>query len=161
MRNVLVELADTLPLSRDPRFVPNPTLGEGVATPQELEYRQELLDVLAEFRAYVYDILHSGYSVGDMKRLLDNATSSFITDSHEVVDRQINNVYNLSRDQAGAALNQLGLSSLEDNIDRTRIDMLITQQKDNLEAMAFDIRNRIRKQINLAKVADFYGSKSE
>jgi hypothetical protein len=116
---------------------------------------------LGEFRSTVYDLLRSGYSVDDMKQMLDDATTTFIIEAQGVVDQQINDIYGLSGDKAEAELKRLGLSSMEGVPDRSRINMLITQQKDNIEVMAMDIYGKIKKQINLSAVAGFYGSQSQ
>jgi hypothetical protein len=138
-------------------FTPNPNFGEGIATQKELDNRQELLRLLEGFKDYLDQLLNSNLSVDEKKVILDNASQTMISEGQKMVERQIREVYNQRKEDVGLVLKQMGLSFDEGQEDEKRLNILIEQQKDNIEMWIITIRNKVRQELNINRVFGFYG----
>jgi hypothetical protein len=154
--SLIIELAEKIPADSTPTFKPNPDLGEGIASKEELAIRQKLLNYLKELYTYVDSIIANKMSIEQKKELIDKAVSAFIADAQNMVTIELTKAYKNGVNLGNDKLKSVSVKSFESD-DNPLLGILIMQQKDNIEALGMDIKYKLIKQLNLANLFEFYG----
>lgn len=156
---LLINLSESIrgESTQTPTFEPDPNLGDGMASDQEMANRNELLQLLRDLWEYVELVMNSNISNDEKKKQLDTAIIGFIKDGQELVERQVRDSYNEGKKQASAELKELGIEVDSGIEDVSWINALVEQQRDNIESMGFRIRSELKQQLNLQRVFGFYG----
>src|SRR5574343_623144 len=80
-------------------FKPDKLMGEGEATPEELSYRQDLLDLLGRLYKVVGKRFKTITNPSDLIRKIDSDVNDFISEGQQVVLNHIPKTRNNSQEQ--------------------------------------------------------------
>lgn len=146
-------LIDESPLVKQgkPSFKPNPNLGEGKASDDELKYRKELQDELKSLYNKITKTKEK-----DIPKVIDE----YILNSQEIVEKNIDYIYDKSIETGLENLRQVGIDKKKPKEDPESKKALLEWQRYSIykvgRTIEMDIINS-RKGNNYFKTA--YGSK--
>src|SRR5574343_1512076 len=137
-------------------FKPDKLMGEGEATPEELAYRQDLLDLLGRLYKVVGKRFKTITNPSDLIRKIDSDVNDFIAEGQQVVLNHIPKTWNNSQEQGMQTLKRLDGKK---KFDETKIatdqkDLIIQQQQMNIEDIGLRLRGRLRQTININAIRD-------
>ncbi len=137
-------------------FKPDLEMGEGTPTPEEVEYRQALLDLANRLYKVVKGRFKTITNTQDLIRKIDNDINDFILEGQKVVLQYIPQSWNQSQEEGMSKLEKIGKSKQfdESKIDDNKRDLIIQQQQANVEDIGLRLRGRIRQYIYIKDVQD-------
>lgn len=142
-----------------PSFKPNTHLGERISAHENLDYRQQLLNLLKNVYNDFQKIKKSTDSPDNKIKQVDKLIDNYITEGNSLIEKSITQAYNDGVKYASDKLKKIGAKApkLKDNPER--LQSIIRQQQMNHEDAALTLRGRLRQLINVSDVMGYYGNK--
>lgn len=144
-----------------PTFKPNPNLGEGVSSKENIDYRQELLNLLKNVYNQSSKILKYNKSPDEKIKELDTIIDDYISEGSNLIKTQITTAYMDGVKYATDKLMKLGAKKPKVDKNPERLQSLIRQQQMNLEDAALVLRGRLRQLVNISDVMGYYDNKNK
>jgi len=144
--------------SSKPDFKPDLSIGEGVASKSEVNYRETLLSNLESVYKDFQKIKKSNDSADDKISEVDKIIDTFILDSQSDVNKELTDSYKDGATLANTRLKKIG--AVSDAIipgEPESLQNIIKQQSDNVEDVGLVLRGRLRQIIRLDAVMGNYG----
>lgn len=140
-----------------PTFEPDPQLGEGIASKQEMEYRKQLMLMLKYVYSRVNYIISTKADADEKIKQVDDVIDDYIERGQKLAEKHVTDAYNRGMEIAKERMAKY-TEDIDVKIKNTeRLEFLIKQQKDNIEDIALVLRGRIRQVIRIREVMGAYG----
>lgn len=138
-------------------FKPNPTLGEGKASKEELQYRQYLLLYVKQ----MYDAIKkikNGNELIDAKILaIDKIIDTFIINSKTLVQNTVTARYKGGYNKLGEMIQKFKPSMIPImEKDQPRLAAILKQQLMNIEDIGLTYRGRVRQLLLMREISNYY-----
>jgi len=123
-------------------FKPNENLGEGQAGEEELEYRQSLLDLLANLHNSINKVIFTDKTHLDKIKLIDKLINSFISDGQELADETIPKTWDDGVKEGIKQLKKLNSKNKYNikSIDTTKKELIHQQQHLNIQKIGINLK---------------------
>jgi len=142
-----------------PTFKPNKNLGEGVASKEELEYRQELINLDKQLYTETKKIIQKKDDPIKKIEQIDKKIDNIITKSQTLAEKNIRNAYNDGAKNLYEKMKKYGAEKPKIPENPERLQFLILQQQYNLEDKYLKLRGRLRQMLMVKAVMDGYHGK--
>lgn len=144
-------------LTNTPRrldFKPDTSMGEGKATPEELEYREALLDLVGRLFKVIGKTMKQDLNLTDKIKKVDLDINDFIMEGQKTVIQYIPETWNAGVDEGLSILQKIGKSKdiRKDKVQTEQRDLVIQQQQMNIEDIGLRLRGRLRQRLNIAAI---------
>lgn len=132
-------------------FKPDKEMGEGTPEPEELKYRQELLDLANRLFKVIGKRFKSITNPNDLIKKLDGDINDAILEGQNIILKTLPNTWNDSVNNGIKVLKRL---NSKESYDKSQIntdskDLIIQQQQMNIEDIFLKLRGRLRQRINI------------
>ncbi len=141
----------------EPDFTPDEDLGEGEATDEEWEYREELLAALALIYPGLSKLIKSNLTVEEKLTKVDEYIDKFITNAQKITTTTTTAAWDTAVQSANSQVKDK-TTKLRTNAtpDTARLDTIQLQQTNNIEDIALVLRGRIRQGLLIAEIQSNY-----
>jgi hypothetical protein len=135
-------------------FKPDLSMGEGVPTPEEVQYRQDLLKLAKDLYKKIEGTINQNLPVNDKIRKIDAYINDFILEGQKVVLQHIPRTWNNAEKEGMRKLESLAPEKdfQEKKINTSPKDLIIQQQQMNIEDIGLKLRGRIRQYLNIKAI---------
>jgi hypothetical protein len=161
--NLTVEQIESLNLqqaiSNKPPLKPNPNLGEGSATKDELSYRQQIINLLKSVINKFTEFKDSKIVVTQQLSQLDKLIETYITSFQQLVQKTVLERYQSGYTDMNTHLKKAGVTPPQQNPLQPRVQSILRQQLQNCEDIGLRLRGRLRQIINLKDIRSYYTQK--
>lgn len=132
-------------------FKPNENLGEGKATPEELKYRQEILDLGDEFLKGTDKVINSKSSPTQQLEEIDKLANTYITDGQKLIKSKLPDEWDNTTDEGIKILKKLDSKKKYNpkKIETIKKDLILQHSLFNIEDIGLKARGRLRQYILL------------
>lgn len=141
-----------------PTYKPNPNLGEGAASKENLAYRQELMNLDKELDKKTGSIIKSKDTPLERIKAIDTTIDDTIQKAQNLVEKRIKKAYMDGGNQLYIKLKKYGAKKPKIPANPERLEFIILQQKYNIEDKYLKLRGRLRQVIMVKAVMDGYNA---
>lgn len=140
-----------------PTFKPNLNLGEGVATDDEIDYRESVIKLLEpiseEFKSFNKSTIFTPeQQISRVDKLID----TFISEAQAIVQKRVTERYQSGYKDMNNHLISAKVKPPVQNPLQPRLQSLLRQQLQNIEDIGLVLRGRLRQIINIRDVRSYY-----
>ena len=139
-----------------PTFTPDEDIGEGEATPEELEYRSALLLLLSALYTGAVKVIKSDKKTPDKIKTVDKLLDNFNKQSQTLAEKYPSSFYAAAIKEANTKLKALERNLNKVDPGEKLLQPILLQQLSNLEDITNYIRGRLITTLRLNDVNDFY-----
>ncbi len=139
-----------------PTFKPNPELGEGKPTQQNLDHRQDLLDFLSDLYEELRKVIESDSTADDKNQQIDTSINKFISTLQNENTKAINGRWDDGWSLMNGYLEKAKVKISKPIARPSRLQSILRQQNQNIEDLALRLRGRLRQIVNLADIRSYY-----
>ncbi|MDZ4171134.1 MAG: hypothetical protein U1C19_03125 [Methanobacteriaceae archaeon] len=130
-----------------PTWKPNPNIGEGVPTEEELKYRQSLINEFKTVTIKAKKIINSDKLPEEKLEEIDHIIRDLETKLKQIITRTVRTRFQAGFDEVQNRLTEARYSKLKDKDSRKRLSTVLQLQLDNLEDICFQLKNKWRSLI--------------
>lgn len=145
----------------EPDFLPDEDMGEGEASEDELDYRAELLLLLAGIAPALTKIVKSDDSISDKEKAISDILSDFQSDAEELIDERIGAAFNGAVENANQTLQDLEKGIKKVKGDKNQLSAIENQQKANIKDIASTLEGKLMMGLNMDEVNTIYAGKPD
>lgn len=141
----------------EPDFTPNEDLGEGAVSEMEFTYRKELLATLALIYPAISKIINGNRDVEEKITKVDEYIDQFTTNAQKIATNHTTSTWTAAVTSANSQVKaKTDKFKSTATPDTARLDIIQTQQLNNVEDIALTMRGRIRQGLLIAEVQSAY-----
>lgn len=130
-----------------PTWKPNPNIGEGVPTEEELRYRQSLINEFKTVTIKAKKIINSDKLPEEKLEEIDHIIRDLEAKLKQIITRNVTTRFHAGFDEVQNRLTEARYSKLKDKDSRKRLNTVLQLQLDNLEDICFQLKNKWRSLI--------------
>lgn len=141
-----------------PNFKVDKNMGEGTATPLELEYRQKLLDALQRFQKASHKVFRGTDGWDEKIKKLDFLTQDYISTAQQLPMEYIPMIMEEGISRATSQLQREGINPPEiDSLDNPYLAVTLAQQQEKIESIGWQVRDKLREKVRVMQMEELYG----
>lgn len=145
-------------MDMEPDFLPDEQMGEGQASPEEHDYRSELLGILALSFPVITGILQNKELLPEQKiSQIDNELSSFTTRAEALIGRSLPQTWKDAVTEANNKLKELKPGIKDVKADKNQLQLIEAQQNNNIQDISNFLRGRLTQGLMMDEIDGVYG----
>ena len=142
-----------------PTFKPNPNLGEGTASKDEVDYRQKIIDGLKPIDKRFKELKDTKLSPDQVIDEIDTLCAEYIKDTQAIVTKQVTARYQDGYNKMNDYILKAGVHAPTQDPIQPRLQSILRQQLQNIEDIGLRLRGRLRQIVNIKDVWSYYQQK--